>query len=459
MDINKFAAKFQTFFTETANIVARSTKFVQRKSKLTGSLFLQTMVFGFMEEPEASLTDLGETGHDLGVDITPQGLHDRIQQAVPFLKQMFQDSVALFRNEVPLDLAVLKQFSGIFVTDSSVIAVPDALQAEFPGCGGDGPEAAVKIQLTVELLYGVVAGLSLEAGRAPDQGYTEHLAQIQADALYLCDLGYFVLAHFREVHDHHAYFLSRFDPKVSIFEPETEQPIDLLEWLRQQTGPSFEQDWLLGAKEKLRCRVVGVRAPQEVADRRRQKARQNAQRKGRTLSARYLELLDWAIYITNVPASMLTLKQILVMYAVRWQIELVFKVWKSQGECDRVAGRCRPRVLGELYAKMIGLVITQCLLAPWRWGQRELSMVKAHRILRHYALRLAQALPNLDQVMTLVDKIIARCLKRALREKHPKRLSTYQKLAQLEPHDNALTETHYAFLFAMLRTQEEPTLA
>jgi hypothetical protein len=174
------------------------------------------MVLGFMEEPAASLTDWVETCNDLGVAITPQGLHDRIQQAVPFLKQMFQDSMTLFRNQVPLELAVLKQFSGIYVTDSSVISLPPALQAEFPGCGGDGSEAAVKIQLTVELLRGVVDRLNLEAGRAPDQRYTGHLAQVQPAALYVCDLGYFVLAHFRDIHNHHAYFLSCLDPQVGI---------------------------------------------------------------------------------------------------------------------------------------------------------------------------------------------------------------------------------------------------
>jgi hypothetical protein len=78
-------------------------------------------------------------------------------------------------------------------------------------------------------------------------------------------------------------------------------------------------------------------------------------------------------------------------------------------------------------------------------GPSELSLVKAHHILRHYALRLAQTLTDLKQLQTMMHKIIARCLKRALREKRRKRFSTYQKLHQLEQDDDALTESHYAF--------------
>lgn len=447
-DVAQLAPRLQAFFNKQADEAARQTQFVQRASKLSGPLFLQTLVFGFMEAPEASLVDLIETANDLGVDITKQGLHERIQRAVPFLKQMFQDSLELFRNDWPLEIAVLNQFSGIFVTDSTVIGLPACLQAEFPGCGGDGPEAALKIQLTVELLYGLIGRLDMEAGRSPDQAYTGHLDNVQAGALYLFDLGYFVLRHFQDIQAQNAYFLSRLDTQTALFEPETGQPVDLLAWLRAQTDNHFEADWLMGAKEKLPCRVLGVRVPQEVADRRRQKARKNAQRKGRTPSARYLELLAWNLYVTNVPATMLTWEHILVLYPVRWQIELIFKLWKSQCQLDRVAGQHRQRILCELYAKMIGIVVTQCLLAPWRWGQRELSAGKAQRLLRHYAVRLAQSLGSVESLTQMLHQIIARCLKQALKDKRQKRLSTFQKLDRLiEKHTLILDPTITAVLF------------
>jgi len=428
LDVAELAPRLQVFFTQTAEAVARQTKFVQRASKMTGALFLQSFVFGFEDQPQASLTDLIETSDDLGVVITKQGVQDRITDAVPFLRAMFEQSLRLFRHVLPLELAVLKQFSGLFITDSTVLALPESQRTEFPGCGGSGSEAALKIQLTFDLLTGSLDTVDFQPGRSADQGYEGHVQQIRPGALYLSDLGYFVLRHFQQIAQVPAYFLSRLDLKTTIFDPASGDRLDLLAWLRTQTDPTVETHWLVGAEEKLPCRVLVTKLPPEVADRRRQKAREAARRKGRTLSPRHLELLGWNIYLTNVPASLLTLPQVLVMYAVRWQIELIFKVWKSQRALDRVAGRRRERILTEIYAKLIGVVVTQFLIAPFRTVDRELCPVKVQRIVRRYALRLAQSLGSLEQLVTVLNKLIAHCLKSALKDKRRKRLSTLQQL-------------------------------
>ena len=427
-DVAQLAPRLQTFFTQTAEAIGRKTEFVQRKSKMTGPLFLQSVVFGFEEQPEACLTDLIETSEDLGVAISKQGLQGRIQNAVPFLQEMFEQGVRLFRHELPLDMAVLKQFASIFITDSTVVALPEALRDEFAGCGGSGSVAAAKIQLTFELLYGAMEAVEFEAGRSPDQVYAGHLRRILPRALYLSDLGYFVVKQFQEIDQQRAYFLSRLDLQTAVFDAQTGERLDLLVWLREQTQTCLETEWLVGAHEKLRCRVIVVQLPQEVADRRRQKAQENACRKGRTLSPRYLELLGWNLYITNVPAAMLALQQVLVMYSVRWQIELIFKVWKSQCALDRVAGRRRERILTELYAKLIGVVVTHFLIAPFRSVERELSAVKVQHIVRRYALRVALSLGSLERLIAVLNQMITRCCKSALKDKRRKRPSTLRKL-------------------------------
>src|SRR5436853_7200582 len=184
-DVTTIAPKLQSFFTEQADKMAQATKFVQRKSKLTGALFLQTLVFGFLNEPKASLTTLIETSDDLGVEISKQGLQERIQNAEPFLKQMFQASMALFRNQLPLEIAVLKQFSALLITDSTVIDVPASLQTEFPGCGGDGPVATIKLQLSVDLVGGSRKGVALEPPRTAEHAYTGYLEAVHPDALHI----------------------------------------------------------------------------------------------------------------------------------------------------------------------------------------------------------------------------------------------------------------------------------
>ncbi len=75
---------------------------------------------------------------------------------------------------------------------------------------------------------------------------------------------------------------------------------------------------------------------------------------------------------------MLSIEQVALLYRVRWQIELVFKLWKSYCRLDHIQGLRRERVLFELYTKMIGIILTQFLVAPLRlphgaWANRELS--------------------------------------------------------------------------------------
>jgi hypothetical protein len=43
-EVTQLAPKLQVFFTQTAEAIARKTKFVQRKSKMTGALFLQSLL-------------------------------------------------------------------------------------------------------------------------------------------------------------------------------------------------------------------------------------------------------------------------------------------------------------------------------------------------------------------------------------------------------------------------------
>lgn len=429
-DIGTFAPMIQTFFTQTADQVARAAGFVERVSKLTGALFLQTLVLGFLDAPDASLNGLSDTSQDLGVTVTKQGLQSRIDNAVGFFTEMFQQAVTLFRNELPLDLKVLQQFTAIFLTDSSTIAVPDALKDDFPGCGGDGPDAAMKIQLTFEFLRGVMTGICFQAGRTPDQSYTGELERIQAGALYLSDLGYFVLSRFRQLDEQHAYFLSRFDTKTVLFAAES-QALDLLEWLRAHVAAQFEEPVRIGREEQLPCRMIVLRVPQAVADERRRKARETARRKGRTPSARHLALMDWTVYITNVPTTMLTLRQVVILYSVRWQIELIFKLWKSECALDRVAGRHRERVLSELYAKLIGIVIMQFLLAPFRNGERELSVVKVARLIQHHVRHVIEHLDDREQLVQVLQDLAQRFLENGMKDKR-QRLTTLQAIHATE---------------------------
>jgi hypothetical protein len=58
-----------------------------------------------------------------------------------------------------------------------------------------------------------------------------------------------------------------------------------------------------------------------VADRRRQKAYERAQKHGRAPSPEQLAWCDWTLLMTNCPTELLTWKEVVVLYRARWQIE------------------------------------------------------------------------------------------------------------------------------------------
>lgn len=432
IDYRHMSEVFRTFFEQTAETTARQCKFVIRRSKLTGALFVQTLVLGWSEQPEAALNDLAEVAADLGVAITAQGLDERINSAaVTLFETLSQTSLRMFQQRVPLDVAILRQFTAIEILDSSCIALPATLKASYPGSGGDGPAACLKVQLLLNFLTGALEQIVFQTGCDPDQAYDADLGTLQPGVLRLSDLGYFKLARFETIAKRQAYFLSRLDLQVTLTDPITGQQVDLLTWLQGETATISERQLLVGSARPIPCRIVAVRLPQEVVDRRRQRAQVNARRKGRTLSVRYLALLAWNVFMTNVPATMLSTEQVAQLYPVRWQVELVFKLWKSEFALDRVAGLRRERVLCELYAKLIGAVLLCFFSAPHRLtAEAELSLIKAAHIMRRHVIRMAQSLAagNLQDNLHQLSQRLQRFGGKTKRRKTPSTLRYLERL-------------------------------
>lgn len=125
---------------------------------------------------------------------------------------------------------------------------------------------------------------------------------------------------------------------------------------------------------------------------------------------------------------MLTLRQVVLIYVLRWQIELLFRLWKSQGQLNRVAGQRRERVLCEIYAKLIGMVVFHFLTAPVRWAERELSPTKALQTLQRHAVNMAQAMGSLPDLLAVLEKLIDHWQRFALKDKRRTRLSTCRQI-------------------------------
>ena len=172
-----------------------------------------------------------------------------------------------------------------------------------------------------------------------------------------------------------------------------------------------------------------------MAAERRRKAHAQAKREGRTLSAVQELLLDWTLFLTNVPAALLSAEEVLVLAGVRWQIELLFKLWKSQGQLDASRSQKPYRVLCEVYAKLLGLLIQHWLLVVTGWQHANRSWVKAGQTIRQHSLRLGCALVSLSQLCAIL-KTLDDCLAVGARlNTRKKKLNTVQRLLTTQKQD------------------------
>ena len=427
----------QDFLREVTREQGVASGFVKRRSKMTAEVFAETLILGLLDNPEASLNDLVQISAKLGVEISEPGLHGRINnEGVELLKGLLDSSLKQFAAQGAVPAEVLARFSRVDILDSTQITLPKALAPYFEGYNSPGAEAALKIQLSVDYLKGRLNALRIGAGRVPDQTCDLAAQLATPGSLQVFDLGYAVLEYLRRIGQHDAYYLTRCKTRTNIYaQPDDPAPLDLAAWLEAQAvaGSVVDQWVYVGAEDRLRVRLVAYRLPQAQVDKRRRQARQTARKKGRHVTKRHLQLLAWGLMLTNIPSDWLPAEALITLYRVRWQIELVFKLCKSQFRLAVVGPWRLQRLLCQLYARLIGVVLFQWLIAPWRFlTEGELSPVKAFPIVRRQALPIlgalrAEGVGLADILADMSDDFLRYALKTP-RKKSP---STFSLLEQL----------------------------
>jgi Transposase DDE domain len=428
--IPQVARAMREVLTTTADAAAKATQFVHRTSPLGGATFSQTLVFGFLGNPQASLEELAQTAATLGVPITPQALDQRFTPpAAACLEQVLRAAITRIITADPVAIPLLERFTAVYVQDSSTIVLPDALTAVWQGCGGSttsGTAAALKFQVRLDLRTGKLEGPQLQDGRASDRAALLPTT-LPGGSLWLADLGYWSLDTLQTLTQQQVCWLSRLQVQTAIYDT-TGQQWDLLALLAAAPAETVDLAVRLGEGHRLPARLLAVRVPQAVADERRRRLRAVARQKGRMVSARRLALAAWTMLVTNVPADRLTVREALVLGRARWQIELLFKLWKSHGRVDESRSLKPWRILCEVYAKLLAMVVQHwlCLVSCWLYPHR--SLTKAAQTVQKHALHLASAFRRLSALVTAMT-IVQRCLTAGCRmnrrKKHP---NTYQLL-------------------------------
>lgn len=424
----------QTVLEHASREAGGKTGFVQRESKVTATRFVQIMVLACLEQADVSLRDMVTVGVDLGVDVTAAGLHQRMNKpAIKLLQATLRSALTQCQREATADCEILQAFPAVYIEDSSYVSLPAHLAARFPGSGGNASAASAKVWLTYEYRSGTVQALEVIPGRKPDQACEVPDLPRPPGSLHLFDLGYFSQRRLSTVAAQGNYFICRFQHQTALYSLAGER-LDWEQDLASATGDQVEFEALLGARTRLPVRIIAQRLPQSVEEERRQKAWDDARRMRRTPSQRKLDLLAWNIFCTNVPTTIWSRQQILAVYPLRWQIELLFKLWKSDAGLNRLGNWRTERILSQLYARLIALVLAHYLIAPVRFtdtpqGTRELSLPKAFALLQRMVPAFAAAIATGWQLFpSLLNHLYHLCRRLALKDQRHNRPSTYDSL-------------------------------
>ena len=139
MTIPKRSRTLTEVLRERAEALAVGSGFARRRSKVSGAVFVQTVVFGWLGTPLAGIGPLSRLAGVLGVRISPQGLEQRVtHEAATYLQQVLAAGGNRLIESEPRAVPLLRRFTGGEVQDSTTVRLPDDRAAEWPGCGVAG---------------------------------------------------------------------------------------------------------------------------------------------------------------------------------------------------------------------------------------------------------------------------------------------------------------------------------
>ena len=369
-DIDKLTAKLDVaispFFSQRElEELAKETGFVQRESKIGGAVFLDLIVFNHENLKDQSLNDLSivlKEKHD--IDMRKQSLHDRFNQsAVLFLKEAIEHLLSSQLDVEPY-LFDLKGINRIVIKDSVCFQVSEELKAIYPGSGGSGSKAAVRIQFEYDLLSGTINDLSLHAFNDQDASNSmETMELLQSGDLVIRDLAYVGIQALKGMIKRSVYYLCRLGTQVKVYEKQGDQLVEvrfckIRHFMERQGLDRMEKMVYIGKEEKLETRLIIHRLPDDEVAKRIRKARNNNKKKGRNaLSKEFIARAYLNLFITNTDSATIPANMVWNLYRLRWQIELAFKIWKSLCDIEKVKKVKQHRLECYIYAKLILIML------------------------------------------------------------------------------------------------------
>lgn len=428
---------------ERARQIAQNHGWYKRKGKISPFEFL----FSNLGQSSALELTLNAQANSLSQPVTRQAIDQRYTpQAVKFFKSAFQESLATalsWQTQSDMTQWIQTRFAAVRIFDSTHCACSDALAKIFPGYNGAGGPAGVKLLLAYDYGAGQFQALDLLPAKCSDQGLTDRVVeQLGPGELGLWDKGFYKATALCRVMERGAYFVTPWSHGVAVkdWDPKQQRLESLAVGAALKASTRDCVEWTaveLGKTPKTRLgpvRLIAYRLREEQANRRRAQLREKYRTRHRQPTEEALELAGWLIVITNAPANLLPTKAVGFVYRVRWQVELVFKQFKSVLRLDVLPSANSARVQCEIWGRLLMAVLTfvwhqHLNAACLQLYEREISFTKVAKLLLQHGQSLVRLLfGDRVQLESEYRKLWKRFLKLARKERQPSRPTTWENL-------------------------------
>lgn len=341
---------FKDYFQNgTLESLSKEHGLIKRKRKLSGRLILESLLFGrdwcqsSQSLNEMSLDMLEQ--HQLMVSL--QAIDKKLGSSCEsFLKALFEKllSQLLKQQRTPSDLGAIKKF---LVKDSTRIVT-----SSIPG---QAPSLSVGLQTQIDLLQGSIE-VGVKTGSFNDQRESiDDWDSFESDCLYVRDLGYVSGQYMQRIEQAGGYYMNRLPVRTRLYE-KRKNGFKRITYkvLRRRVSREgiIDKVFYLG-EEKYPSRVILEAVPREVKEKRIRKVTKYNQAHGHQTSQDYKQRCGFNFWVTNLPFEQYNTSTIKSLYHLRWQIELIFKTWKSILGMSSL-GNCKiTRVMCQLYSRLI----------------------------------------------------------------------------------------------------------
>ena len=380
---------------EKVDAIAKETGFIVRKRTVTANDFLSLLFQFHGNLMDCSLQELcTKLVVEQEISVSRTAIDKKFTpEAVQFLRRLIGELFLTQLQLQPLAHALAEEwpFASIRILDSTAAPVPDHLKAR----ARKTRQTSAKIQYEFDVLTGRFTFFHLDLDNTNDTVMgRKRIPFLDEKELCLQDLGYFHFQAFEEIQQNDSYFLTRFrsdaylaypnpfprhHPNGDVIQSSRFHRIPLAELCRnlapgeilELEGVYFGRDAHLPARCVLFCQEEHQKEQNLCRIRRRET------RSGKKTKPISRDLAGITGYACNLPESVSS-AQLVELYRLRWQIELMFKALKSYLEIDHFKLVKQERWLCHLYGTALVFLLSQMVAfqlrnAIWEEEAKEIS--------------------------------------------------------------------------------------